>query len=156
MGVHLGFRRTNPIQCYADDILQMVPERKKAELVARALYSYFGGKQLSEDDLHIMLTGRPASSPSSVAPRADNIPSAKRSKPQRAKVKKVETPKPEKEDETPSLYNKEDTRNPAGKMEPQIDNQDMKEQPRSDDGGYQFSGEDDAMLHDAMAAFMNL
>ena len=115
-----------------------------------------GGKQPSEDDLHIMLTGRPASSPSSVAPRADNIPSAKRSKPQRAKVKKVETPKPEKEDETPSLYNKEDTRNPAGKMEPQIDNQDMKEQPNSDDGGYKFSGEDDAMLHDAMAAFMNL
>lgn len=151
MGVHLGFRRTNPIQCYADDILQMVPERKKAELVARALYSYLGGKQLSEDDLHIMLTGKPAS----IVPRAINTSSAKRSKSSKTKSQQIEPPEQKKEPDAPSLYNKEETRNLTSKTETQSGNQDAKE-PRSDNGGYQFTDDDDAMLHDAMAAFMNL
>lgn len=150
MGVHLGFRRTNPIQCYADDILQMVPERKKAELVARALYSYFGGKQPNEDDLHIMLTGKPASA----VPRTLNISSAKRSKSSKVKIQKVEPPEQEKELNSPSLYNKEDNQNPDTDMESQPDNMDVKD-TRSDDDGYQFTDDDDAMLHDAMAAFMN-
>ena len=60
MGVHISFRRTNPIQRYTDDILKIAPKRRKADLVARAVYSYLGGKQMTEDDLYIMLTGHTA------------------------------------------------------------------------------------------------
>ena len=147
MGVHISFRRTNPIQKYTDDILKMAPRRRKADLVARAVYSYLGGKQMSEDDLYIMLTGHTAPNASEETPLA--VP-AKVSAPKR---KKQGTPK--KEVVAPTLYNKEESEPSTGPQmieEPETTDNSL---PDTDSSGYQFTEEDDAMLQGAMAAFQN-
>lgn len=59
MAVKLGFSRDNPTQAYAADILAITPNRKKADLVARAIYFYLGGKEYDADSLSILLTGKP-------------------------------------------------------------------------------------------------
>ena len=59
MAVKLGFSRDNPTQAYAADILAITPNRKKADLVARAIYFYLGGKEYDADGLSILLTGKP-------------------------------------------------------------------------------------------------
>lgn len=59
MAVKLGFSRENPTQAYAADILAITPNRKKADLVARAIYFYLGGKEYDADSLSILLTGKP-------------------------------------------------------------------------------------------------
>lgn len=148
MGVHISFRRTNPIQRYADDILKMAPKRRKADLVARAVYSYLGGKQMTEDDLYIMLTGRTAPStndkPSVAAPAKVFAP----------KSRKQKTAK--KEVAAPTLYNKEESEpstTPQVVGEPKAPDSSL---PDTDSGGYHFTAEDDAMLQGAMAAFQNI
>lgn len=147
MGVHISFRRTNPIQKYTDDILKMAPKRRKADLVARAVYSYLGGKQMTEDDLYIMLTGR-------TAPSTDNTASvAAPVKVSAPKRKKQDTPK--KEVAAPTLYNNEETEPsmaPQVSEEPETTDNSL---PDTDSSGYQFTAEDDAMLQGAMAAFQN-
>lgn len=147
MGVHISFRRTNPIQRYTDDILKIAPKRRKADLVARAVYSYLGGKQMTEDDLYIMLTGHTApASDDETAPAAP----AKGSAPKR---KKQDTTK--REVAAPTLYNKEETEPsmaPQVSEEPETTDNSL---PDTDSSGYQFTAEDDAMLQGAMAAFQN-
>ena len=59
MAVKLGFSRENPTQAYAADNLAITPNRKKADLVARAIYFYLGGKEYDADSLSILLTGKP-------------------------------------------------------------------------------------------------
>lgn len=148
MGVHISFRRTNPIQRYTDDILKMAPKRRKADLVARAIYSYLGGKQMSEDDLYIMLTGHTAPGTNGEIPL---FAPAKVSAPKR---KKPDTPK--KETATPTLYNKEESEPSAAPQvieEPEATDNSL---PDTDSSGYQFTAEDDAMLQGAMAAFQNI
>lgn len=147
MGVHISFRRTNPIQRYTDDILKIAPKRRKADLVARAVYSYLGGKQMTEDDLYIMLTGHTAPStndePSIAAPAKVSAP----------KRKKQETPK--KEVAAPTLYNKEESESSTAPQvieKPEATDNSL---PDTDSSGYQFTEEDDAMLQGAMAAFQN-
>lgn len=147
MGVHISFRRTNPIQRYTDDILKIAPKRRKADLVARAVYSYLGGKQMTEDDLYIMLTGH-------TAPGSDDetTPSAP-AKVHAPKRKKPDTPK--KEVAAPTLYNNEETEPsmaPQVSEEPETTDNSL---PDTDSSGYQFTAEDDAMLQGAMAAFQN-
>ena len=148
MGVHISFRRANPIQRYTDDVLKMAPKRRKADLVARAVYSYLGGKQMSEDDLYIMLTGHTAPStndePSVAAPAKVSAP----------KRKKQDTPG--KKVAAPTLYNKEETEpstTPQLAEESEVTDNSLAD---TDSSGYQFTAEDDAMLQGAMAAFKNI
>lgn len=147
MGVHISFRRTNPIQKYTDDILKIAPKRRKADLVARAVYSYLGGRQMSEDDLYIMLTGH-------TAPGSDDeTPPAAPAKGSAPKRKKQDTTK--KEVAAPTVYNKEETESsmaPQVSEEPETTDNSL---PDTDSSGYQFTAEDDAMLQGAMAAFQN-
>lgn len=148
MGVHISFRRTNPIQRYADDILKMAPKRRKADLVARAVYSYLGGKQMTEDDLYIMLTGR-------TAPSTDNTASV-------AAPVKVSAPKrkrqdkPKKEAAAPTLYNKVESEPSTAPQVTEEREATDNSLPDTDSSGYQFTAEDDAMLQGAMAAFQNI
>ena len=148
MGVHISFRRSNPIQKYTDDILKMAPKRRKADLVARAVYSYLGGKQMTEEDLYIMLTGHTAPGSDDKTPPA---PPAKVSAPKRKKQDK-----PKKEAAAPTLYNKEETEpSTAPQVTEELEATDNS-LPDTDSSGYQFTAEDDAMLQGAMAAFQNI
>lgn len=147
MGVHISFRRTNPIQRYTDDILKIAPKRRKADLVARAVYSYLGGKQMTEDDLYIMLTGH-------TAPGTDNTASvAAPVKVSAPKSKRRETP--DKEPAAPPLHNKEETEPSAVMQVVEKTEATDNSLPDTDSSGYQFTAEDDAMLQGAMAAFQN-
>lgn len=147
MGVHISFRRTNPIQRYTDDILKIAPKRRKADLVARAVYSYLGGKQTTEDDLYIMLTGH-------TAPASDDeTPPVSPAKVSAPKRKKADAPK--KGVAAPTLYNKEESEPSAAPQEigkPKATDNSL---PDTDSDGYQFTAEDDAMLQGTMAAFQN-
>lgn len=60
MRVTLGFRDSSDIQHYAAEMLSRAPAKHKADLIARALWTYLGGKDMTQDDLAILLTGKPA------------------------------------------------------------------------------------------------
>ena len=67
MRVTLGFRDGSDIQHYAAEMLSRAPAKHKADLVARAVWTFLGGKDMSEDDLAILLTGKPATNYNKVA-----------------------------------------------------------------------------------------
>ena len=60
MRVVLGFREASELQKYAAEMLRRAPTRRKADLVARAVYAYLGGKDCTADDLAVLLTGKPS------------------------------------------------------------------------------------------------
>ena len=133
MRVVIGLRPTNEVQEYALDILRRVPEKHKGDLVARAVYSYLGGKEMSDDDLAIMLTG------------------GKRKRKKRASGSMRTATRP------PAPASASPSRPPAA-QEPSREESYAMEQIvptglSEESAGYEFGKEDAEMISDVMAAF---
>ena len=101
----------------------------KGDLVARAIYTYLGGKDMTEEELAILLTGQPSTGKRTV----------RHAKPKAANPDEMATRRTEKPDQVPET---------APSAEPE------KAQPSEPD--YGVGTEDAAMLSDVMREFAGL
>lgn len=126
MRVVLGFRDASELQKYAAEMLRRAPPKRKADLVARAVYAYLGGKDCTADDLAVLLTGKPSA--------------GNKSPVQQKKVKSKKTVKTvaEKAVDTPQ--------EPQEAIEEPVLAVDRSSEP-------EYSAADAAMMCDVMAAF---
>ena len=142
MAVKLGFSRDNPTQAYAADILAITPNRKKADLVARAIYFYLGGKEYDADGLSILLTGKPRKYRKKSASRKRILAS-----PNEPIADAAETIQHEEQvDEKPVREN-------APEQEPQPELEIPSTEGQMKDTEDSFTAADTSMLNDIMAAF---
>lgn len=144
MAVKLGFSRDNPTQAYAADILAITPNRKKADLVARAIYFYLGGKEYDADSLSILLTGKPR----------------KHRKKNASRKRIVAAPKEPIADAAETFQHEEQVaeepvREYAPEQEPQPELEIPSTEGRTRDTEDSFTAADTSMLNDIMAAFQN-
>lgn len=125
----IGLRENKDIQRYAAEMLRKAPKMHKGDLVARALYTYLGGKDMTEEELAILLTGQPSTGKRTV----------RHAKPKAANPDEMATRRTEKPDQMPEA---------ALSAEPE------KVQPSEPD--YGVGTEDAAMLSDVMREFAGL
>lgn len=125
----IGLRENKDIQRYAAEMLRKAPKMHKGDLVARALYTYLGGKDMTEEELAILLTGQPSTGKRTV----------RHAKPKAANPDEMATRSTEKPDQMPEA---------APSAEPE------KVQPSEPD--YGVGTEDAAMLSDVMREFAGL
>ena len=134
----IGLNPDNSLEQYALDILQAAPPRRRGNLVARALYNYFGGRTMTSEELAVLLTGTVPSKPSSKT-KSKVVKNQKSSNDQK-QVDKIST-----EVRDPS--------NVAAQHIPESESQSGLEDVKSD---YQFTDADTAMLGNIMAQFQNM
>lgn len=127
----IGLRDSKDIQQYAAEMLRRAPRMHKGDLVARAIYTYLGGKDMTEDELAILLTGQPPST---------GKKAVRRTKSKSAKPTAGETPRTEQ----PSL--------PLPATVPSAAPE--KVQPAEQD--YDIGADDASMVNDVMAEFAAL
>lgn len=144
MAVKLGFSRENPTQAYAADILAITPNRKKADLVARAIYFYLGGKEYDADSLSILLTGKPRKHRKKSASRKRIVAAPKEPIADAADTSQNEKQVAE------GLVNEY-----APEQEAQPELEIPSTEGRTRDTEDSFTAADTSMLNDIMAAFQN-
>ena len=134
----IGLNPDNSLEQYALDILQAAPPRRRGNLVARALYNYFGGRTMTSDELAVSLTGT-----------VPNKPSGKT----RSKTVKNQKPSNDKKQaaKAPTVVRK--ASNVVVQHNPEAESQSGLEDVKSD---YQFTDADTAMLGNIMAQFQNM
>lgn len=125
----IGLRSNNDIQRYAAEMLRRAPRMHKGDLVARAIYTYLGGKDMTKEELAILLTGQPSTRNRTV----------RHAKPKAANPDEMATRRTEKPDQMPEAA-------PSAGLE--------KVQPSEPD--YGVGTEDAAMLSDVMREFAGL
>ena len=125
----IGLRESKDIQRYAAEMLRRAPRMHKGDLVARAIYTYLGGKDMTEEELAILLTGQPSTGKRTVH----------HAKPKAANPDEMATRRTEKPDQMPEAT-------PSAGLE--------KVQPSEPD--YGVGTEDAAMLSDVMREFAGL
>lgn len=125
----IGLRESKDIQRYAAEMLRRAPRMHKGDLVARAIYTYLGGKDMTEEELAILLTGQPSTGKRTVH----------HAKPKAANPDEMATRRTEKPDQMPEAA-------PSAGLE--------KVQPSEPD--YGVGTEDAAMLSDVMREFAGL
>ena len=125
----IGLREGKDIQRYAAEMLRKAPRMHKGDLVARAIYTYLGGKDMTEEELAILLTGQPSTGKRTV----------RHAKPKAANLDEIATRRTEKPDQVSET---------APSTEPK------KVQPSEPD--YGVGTEDAAMLSDVMREFDGL
>lgn len=125
----IGLRSNNDIQRYAAEMLRRAPRMHKGDLVARAIYTYLGGKDMTEEELAILLTGQPSTGKRTV----------RHAKPKAANPDEMATRRTEKPDQMPEA---------APSAEP--------EKAQSAEPDYGVGAEDAAMLSDVMREFAGL
>lgn len=125
----IGLRESKDIQRYAAEMLRRAPRMHKGDLVARAIYTYLGGKDMTEEELAVLLTGQPSTGKRTV----------RHAKPKAANPDEMATRRTEKPDQMPEA---------APSAEPE------KAQPSEPD--YGVGTEDAAMLSDVMREFAGL
>ena len=125
----IGLREGKDIQRYAAEMLRKAPRMHKGDLVARAIYTYLGGKDMTEEELAILLTGQPSTGKRTV----------RHAKPKAANLDEIATRRTEKPDQVSET---------APSTEPK------KVQPSEPD--YGVGTEDAAMLSDVMREFAGL
>lgn len=101
----------------------------KGDLVARAIYTYLGGKDMTEEELAVLLTGQPSTGKRTV----------RHAKPKAANPDEMATRRAEKPDQVPET---------APSAEP--------EKAQSAEPDYGVGAEDAAMLSDVMREFAGL
>lgn len=125
----IGLRNNNDIQRYAAEMLRKAPRMHKGDLVARAIYTYLGGKDMTEEELAILLTGQPSTGKRTV----------RHAKPKAANPDEMATRRTEKPDQVPET---------APSAEP--------EKAQSAEPDYGVGTEDAAMFSDVMREFAGL
>ena len=125
----IGLRSNNDIQRYAAEMLRRAPRMHKGDLVARAIYTYLGGKDMTEEELAVLLTGQPSTGKRTV----------RHAKPKAANPDEMATRRTEKPDQVPET---------APSAEP--------EKAQSAEPDYGVGAEDAAMLSNVMREFAGL
>lgn len=127
----IGLRDNKDIQRYAAEMLRKAPRMHKGDLVARAIYTYLGGKDMTEEELAILLTGQPSTT---------GKKAVRRTKPKAMKPTVVETPRTGMPDQ------------PLPETVPSAAPE--KVQPAEQD--YDIGADDASMVNDVMAEFAAL
>lgn len=125
----IGLRNNNDIQRYAAEMLRRAPRMHKGDLVARAIYTYLGGKDMTAEELAVLLTGQPSTGKRTV----------RHTKPKAANPDEMATRRTEKPDQVSESV-------PSAEPE--------KVQPSEPD--YGVGTEDAAMFSDVMREFAGL
>lgn len=125
----IGLRNNNDIQRYAAEMLRRAPRMHKGDLVARAIYTYLGGKDMTAEELAVLLTGQPSTGKRTV----------RHAKPKAANPDEMATRRTEKPDQVSET---------APSAEP--------EKAQSAESDYGVGAEDAAMLSDVMREFAGL
>lgn len=127
----IGLRDSKDIQRYAAEMLRRAPRMHKGDLVARAIYTYLGGKDMTEEELAILLTGQPPTT---------GKKAVRRTMPKAMKPTVVETPRTEKPDQ------------PLPETVPNT----VPKEERPSEQDYDIGADDASMVNDVMAEFAAL